>query len=325
MSCVFRAYQTVFFSELRSDLSTTSLRIVFFGTPEFAAHSLKLIAATGHHIVAVVTAADKPAGRGMKIQESDVKKAALQLGLPILQPTNLKSEEFQQTLRELNADLGIVIAFRMLPEAVWSMPKMGTFNLHASLLPKYRGAAPINHAIIQGEQETGVTTFFLKHEIDTGDIVKQEAVSIGEQETAGELHDKLMAVGGKLVVATLEEVATGKWHTQPQNASETDPIAPKLSRAYCEIFHNDTAKTTFNKIRGLSPYPGAWGETAFGTLKIYKTLITDRKSGFEGAYRDNNKLYWPCKDFDLEILELQAAGKPRMKTIDFINGLANKG
>lgn len=305
-------------------MEKSSLRIVFFGTPEFAAHSLRKLAGCGHPIVAVVTAPDKPSGRGLKLQESAVKRVADELSLPILQPTNLKDPVFQHQLKDLNADLGIVIAFRMLPEAVWSMPKLGTFNLHASLLPQYRGAAPINHAIIQGEIETGVTTFFLKHEIDTGNIVLQEKVSIADMDDAGTLHNKLMETGSELVVKTLELVAQGNWPEIPQVAADTMKPAPKLHRPFCEISHGMTCENTRNKVRGLSPYPGAWAKTAFGEMKLLKVIkSTDQQSATE-IFIQGNRLFWPCLDGNLEILELQPAGKPRMKAADFINGLVNK-
>lgn len=260
----------------------------------------------------------------MKMQQSAVKKTAEKLGLPLLQPSNLKDPEFQNTLRSLNTDLGIVIAFRMLPEAVWSMPKMGTFNLHASLLPKYRGAAPINHAIINGEKETGVTTFFLKHEIDTGDIVLQKSVPIEENDNAGSLHDKLMKAGADLVVETLRLVAEGNWESIPQNFTPDLPVAPKLSREGNEIFSNQPAEKVHNKIRGLSPYPGAWAHTEWGQIKIYSSNISPRLSSKPGLYIENDKIYWGTSDHDLEILELQPAGKPRMNARDFVNGMANK-
>lgn len=305
-------------------MKSTPLRIIFFGTPEFAAYSLALIHAQEHHIVAVVTSPDKPAGRGMKMQQSAVKKTAERLNLPLLQPPNLKDQEFQKTLRDLNADLGIVIAFRMLPEAVWSMPRLGTFNLHASLLPKYRGAAPINHAIMNGEKETGVTTFFLKHEIDTGDIVLQKTVSIEENDNAGSLHDKLMKTGAELVIETLRLVAKGNWESIPQYISPELPMAPKLSRESNEINSLQPAQQIHNKIRGLSPYPGAWAHTEWGQIKIFDSSISPRRSGKPGFYIENDKIYCGTADNDLEILELQPAGKPRMNSKDFVNGTANK-
>lgn len=312
------------FYELRSHLQAKPLRIVFFGTPEFAAYSLQLLAQSEHHIVAVVTAPDKPAGRGMNTRESDVKKMALQLGLPVMQPTNLKDPEFQDQLRKLQTDLGIVIAFRMLPEAVWSMPKLGTFNLHASLLPQYRGAAPINHAIINGETQTGVTTFFLKHEIDTGDIVLQQSVAIENDDNAGTLHDKLKVLGGSLVIETLKRVARGNWPSSPQQLNDAIKAAPKLSREFNQIGHTQTAEETRNKIRGLAPVPGAWGKTPFGEMKFFSAVVTQKPSGEESLYIEQGKLYWPCKDFDLQIEDLQPAGKPKMKASDFVNGQANK-
>lgn len=311
-------------SEIRGRLNKEALRIVFFGTPEFAAHSLQLIARNGYQVVAVVTAPDKPAGRGMKLKSSAVKESATALGLKVLQPINLKDAGFQEELRELKPDLGIVIAFRMLPMAVWSMPRLGTFNLHASLLPRYRGAAPINHALINGESETGVTTFFLKHEIDTGDIVLQEKVKISEDDNAGSLHDKLMMAGGQLVLKTLQLIDAGKWPETPQQISADLPAAPKLNRAFCEITGGLTMVEAHNKIRGLSPYPGAWIATDQGTIKLYKSKITERPAGEkEGLFVENRRLLLNCSDGCLEILELQPEGKPRMSSGDYINGLAN--
>lgn len=300
------------------------MRIIFFGTPEFAAHSLKAILDEGYQVVAVVTAPDKPAGRGQKLKESAVKRVAAEYNLKILQPVNLKSPEFQNELRELKPDLGVVIAFRMLPEAVWSMPVMGTFNLHASLLPDYRGAAPINHAIINGESNTGLTTFFLKHEIDTGDILMQERIEIEPAETAGELHDKLMIRGADLVLDTLKMIKTGNWHSIPQNDDSQLHVAHKLNREFCELNTQDKALNIYNKIRGLSPYPGAWVKTDYGVLKIFKAEITSQKPGNDVMTIEDKCLFLNCADLRLKITEIQPEGKPRMKASDFINGLANR-
>ncbi|MBL7811126.1 MAG: methionyl-tRNA formyltransferase [Bacteroidetes bacterium] len=299
------------------------MRIVFFGTPEFAAFSLRKMADAGYNIVCVVTSPDKPAGRGRKLHESDVKLAALELGLPVLQPTNLKDPAFQQDLAGYNPDLGVVIAFRMLPQAVWSMPRLGTFNLHASLLPQYRGAAPINHALINGETETGVTTFFLKHEIDTGDIVLQEKVPILPGDNAGSLHDKLMHTGADLVLQTLDLVSKGHCPSIPQPVLKEYRHAPKLNREFCQLQAADTAVYNHNKVRGLSPYPGAWIALAEGTMKVLETEIAGTVEG-EGLIVSDRKLYWKCRDGALELLRIQPQGKPAMAARDYLNGLANK-
>jgi methionyl-tRNA formyltransferase len=302
------------------------MRIVFFGTPAFAAFSLKKLKESGKNIVAVVTAPDKPAGRGMHLHQSEVKKTATELGLPVLQPEKLKSEEFVTQIRQLDADLGIVIAFRMLPEIIWSMPKLGTFNLHASLLPQYRGAAPINHAIIQGETTTGVTTFFLRHEIDTGDIVLQESVKIEPDDNAGSLHDKLMITGAELVVKTVNLVETDHVISKPQVLMGNEKPAPKIFRDFCRLSEKDSVIQNHNKIRGLSPYPAAWVETRQGPMKVLQSRI------FESAHIDceesffvfQNRLLFQCHDGFLELLQIQPAGKAAMTARDFINGQKNK-
>ncbi|MFN4915617.1 MAG: methionyl-tRNA formyltransferase [Sphingomonadales bacterium] len=303
-----------------------TMRIVFFGTPAFAAYSLKKLKESGKNIVAVVTAADKPAGRGMQLQESDVKKTALELGLTVLQPEKLKSEEFVTQMRQLNADLGIVIAFRMLPEIIWSMPKLGTFNLHASLLPQYRGAAPINHAIIQGETTTGVTTFFLKHEIDTGDIMLQESVSIEPEDNAGSLHDKLMAVGADLVLRTVEMVDSGKIHGHPQILKGDEKSAPKIFRDFCRLSEHDSVLQNHNKVRGLSPYPAAWVDTPYGPVKIYESepFTAEMQHTNDSFIVFGDKLLFRCTDGLLSLLKIQPAGKGKMSARDFINGIKNK-
>ncbi len=303
------------------------MRIVFFGTPAFAAFSLKKLVENGKNIVAVVTAPDKPAGRGKHLQQSDVKKAALAMGLPVLQPEKLKADEFVTQMRLLNADLGIVIAFRMLPEMIWSLPKLGTFNLHASLLPNFRGAAPINHAIIQGETQTGVTTFFLKHEIDTGDVVLQEPVEISAMDNAGSLHDKLMVAGADLVLRTVNMVEKGTVRLIPQVLTGNEKSAPKIFRDFCELSQNDSVVFNHNKVRGLSPYPGAWIETEVGPLKIHEcrpasiSIETDEGGPFVIWQR---QLFFQCSDGLLELLKIQPAGKSAMSAADFINGLRNK-
>jgi methionyl-tRNA formyltransferase len=234
------------------------LRIVYMGTPEFAVPSLEILVKNGWNIVGVITAPDKPKGRGQKLIPSPVKEAAENLGLKVLQPTNLKSPEFQAELKALNADLQIVVAFRMLPESVWDMPPIGTFNLHASLLPDYRGAAPINWAIINGEKETGVTTFFLKHEIDTGSIIFQEKVAILPEDDLGSVYEKLMSKGAELVLKTVEAIAEDKVIPLPQDESKAIHHAPKIFKETGEIIWGNSAESIHNLVRGLSPYPAAW-------------------------------------------------------------------
>lgn len=305
------------------------MRIVFFGTPEFAAFSLKKMLESGFQVVAVVTAADKPAGRGMKLQESAVKKVALEYGLPLLQPVKLKDPAFLEELRGLKADLGVVIAFRMMPETVWSMPRMGTFNLHASLLPQYRGAAPINHALINGETKTGVTTFFLKHEIDTGDIVLQREVPVLPDDDCGVLHDRLMHEGADLVIETLRLVETGHWPEKPQVLTGTEKPAPKLNREFCMLNPEDNVQSNHNKVRGLSPYPAAWIPLTDGPMKILKTRANAGIPSVGGQVDTNlaaagKQLYYKCQDGWLELLRIQPAGKPAMDAAAYLNGLANK-
>lgn len=304
------------------------MRIIFFGTPEFAATSLKQIHNAGFQIVGVVTAADKPAGRGQKLRASAVKVAAEELGLPISQPSNLKSELFQQQLRDWNPDLGVVIAFRMLPEKVWNFPSLGTVNLHASLLPHYRGAAPIQHAIINGEVETGVSTFFLKHAIDTGDIIDQMTVKIGSDMNAGELHDVLMINGAKLMVETLNKISQNGKNTPvipQQNKGLSDKLAPKITREFCKLDLFQPAENISNKIRGLSPYPGAWIETKWGDMKIFQTEKHNFNHTLEpGVHINDNHLVLACKDGLLKIKSLQIPGKSKMETRDFLNGFSKK-
>lgn len=306
-------------------MQKTDLHIVFFGTPYFAAYNLKQILDQGYKVKAVVTAMDKPAGRGLKLQESEVKKVAIENGIPVLQPKNLKSEEFQRELESYNCNLGIVIAFRMLPIKVWSMPQLGTFNLHASLLPKYRGAAPIQHAIINGEKETGVSTFFLKHEIDTGDLLLQEKVKIEEHDNAATLHDKLMETGANLVLKTLNGIVEGSLQPFAQNYNSSLPIAPKITTAFCEIFTQQGLEETLNKIRGLSPYPGAFYHSKkYGKLKIMEAKKSTIQSEEIDVFYLGKQLYFPCSDGNLEILKLQAENKKPMSAMDFINGVRNK-
>lgn len=302
------------------------MRIIFYGTPEFAATSLKQIYHAGFQIVGVVTAADKPAGRGQKLRASAVKMAAVELGLPISQPSNLKSETFQEQLREWNPDLGVVIAFRMLPEKVWNFPALGTVNLHASLLPDYRGAAPIQHAIINGEVKTGVSTFFLKHEIDTGDIIDQSTVNINEDMNAGELHDVLMVKGAELILKTLENISIFGKETPviPQiNKGVKEKLAPKITREFCKLELDQTAVNALNKIRGLSPYPAAWIETSWGNMKIFEVEKFKINEPLEsGVHIYNKDLLIVFKDGYLKIKSLQLPGKSKMNSRDFLNGFA---
>lgn len=304
------------------------LKIVFFGTPEFAVESLDALVKNGFNVVSVVTMPDKPAGRGKKIKMSDVKLYALEHSLPVLQPVKLRDEEFLSTLRGLGADLFIVIAFRMMPEVVWSMPRLGTFNLHASLLPKYRGAAPINHAIMNGEEKTGVTTFFLKQEIDTGDIISRHEIEIDEDENAGQLHDRLMHIGAEEVLATVEAILNDNLHVTPQPEGEFSP-APKIFKETCRINWSQPAKEVHNFIRGLAPYPAAWTtmKEISGRPLDVKILATTNRNIPEGlrlepgeAKIEGKKLYSGTLTNPIEILELQPAGKKAMPASAFILG-----
>lgn len=306
----------------------TNKRIVFMGTPEFAAHCLSTLIEQHFNVVGVVTVADKPAGRGQQIQESAVKKVALANELHILQPIKLKDEDFLNDLRAWNADLFVVIAFRMLPEVVWNMPPMGSINLHGSLLPQFRGAAPINHAIIAGEKESGVTTFFIEQEIDMGNILLQERTPIGENETAGELHDRLMHIGANLVCTTLSGVFDGTLKSKPQDEFDLNNLkhAPKIFKADCEINWNKSAQEVHDFVRGLSPYPAAWTTFAMPeikTAKIFKTQKTGRKSSTKTGevVIEKSHLFIACADEYVEIIELQLEGKKRVSTEEFLRGL----
>ncbi|MGB1316937.1 MAG: methionyl-tRNA formyltransferase [Flavobacteriales bacterium] len=298
------------------------------GTPDFAVATLKALLDANANVIGVITAPDRKSGRGMKLQPSSVKKFAVENGLNVLQPTNLKSEEFLKELRELKATLQIVVAFRMLPEVVWNMPEKGTFNLHASLLPQYRGAAPINWAVINGEKESGVTTFFLQHKIDTGDVILQEKVAIADDETAGELHDKLMKVGADLVVKTLDAIENGNAPSTPQIASENLREAPKIFKETCKVDWNNSVDEVYNHVRGLSPYPAAFTTLVSGNeetgLKIFQARITEKtEKGENGTIAVENKQFFvKCSDGWLEILELQMAGKKRMDAKSFLLGFS---
>ena len=299
-------------------------RIVFMGTPEFAVASLDKLVTAGFNIVGVVTAADKPAGRGMQLTESAVKQYALTKGLHVLQPTNLKAPVFLEELLSLQADLQVVVAFRMLPEVVWSMPKMGTINLHGSLLPQYRGAAPINWAIINGEKVTGVTTFKLQHKIDTGDILLQERIDIGDNETAGELHDRMKEIGGELLVKTVKGVFKGAIKETPQNIVNDElKYAPKLFTDNCRIDWRKNIYEIYNLIRGLSPYPGAFTNLKDKTLKIYTaTKEYSEPTVPFGHFLTDKKTYlkFACESGYISINELQLEGKRKIKTEEFLRG-----
>ena len=302
-----------------------SLRIVYMGTPEFAVPALEKLVENGWNVVGVITAPDKPQGRGQKLEGSPVKQAAERLGLHILQPTNLKNPDFQQELKDLQADLQIVVAFRMLPEAVWNMPHLGTFNLHASLLPDYRGAAPINWAIINGETETGVTTFFLKHEIDTGSIIFQEKVPILAEDDLGTVYEKLMTIGANLVVRTVDAVSKNEINPQVQDESKARHHAPKIFKETGKINWTQSAESIHNLVRGLSPYPAAWTEFQDKTCKIFKTSHSEKNlSGkLPGQWESDGKSYlkFQTESGSLELLELQLEGKKRMKIDELLRGL----
>ena len=303
------------------------MKIIYMGTPDFAVEPLRRLVEAGKNIIAVVTMPDKPAGRGHKIQFSPVKEYALSVGLPILQPVNLKDPEFIEELRSYQADLQIVVAFRMLPEIVWNMPPLGTFNLHASLLPQYRGAAPINWAVINGETETGITTFFLQHEIDTGNIIMQEKINIAPDDNAGIIHDRLMMLGADLVLKTVNQIESGNVASIPQPNGELKP-APKIFKDTCLINFNTTAEAIRNLVRGLAPYPAAWIELTDPSgnttnMKIYEvskelctpshpagTLVCDGKKILKVAVLDGY----------IHLDQVQLAGKKRMPAADLMRG-----
>ncbi len=304
------------------------IRIVYMGTPDFAVESLRALVEGGYNVVAVVTMPDKPAGRGHQLQFSAVKQYALSVGLPILQPERLKDENFLTELRSYQADLQIVVAFRMLPEVVWNMPRLGTFNLHASLLPQYRGAAPINWAVMNGDHETGATTFMLQHEIDTGNIILQERIPIADDENVGSVHDRLMMMGGGLVTRTVDTIIEAENQgvalptTTQDNSIELRP-APKIFKDTCAIDFSQTAEQIRNHVRGLSPYPAAWisempanhslAEVLKGA-KVYKVAVTQLSE-------QKGHIIVPCADGYIDILELQMPGKKRMEAAALLNGI----
>ena len=310
------------------------MRIIFLGTPDFAVPTLEAIIHAGFEVVAVVTAPDRPAGRGLQMRSSPVKECAIKHSIPVLQPEKLRDEEFIRQLKSFDADLQVVVAFRMLPEIVWNMPKLGTWNLHASLLPNYRGAAPINHAIINGESETGLSTFKLVQAIDQGAIALQGVLKIGENETAGELHDRMMFEGSNLMVQTLKQIDEGAIVLKEQDAFNIDLIkeAPKLTSAFCQIDFSNTAANIHNHIRGLSPFPGAHCILINGSerisIKLYRTELSDEVPAeiIPGiVHIQDEHIYVSCNDAWLEILELQLAGKKRMGANDFIKGFRSSG
>lgn len=314
------------------------LRIVYMGTPEFAVASLRALVEGGYNVVGVITMPDKPMGRhGSVLQSSPVKQYAELVGLPVLQPEKLKNEEFLQELRAWNADLQIVVAFRMLPEVVWNMPRLGTFNLHASLLPQYRGAAPINWSVIHGDTETGVTTFFLTHEIDTGKIIRQKRLPIADTDDVGKVHDSLMAMGADLVLETVDLILEDKADAIPQEQfcrdGEVLRPAPKIFKDTCRIDWNQPMKRIYDFIRGLSPYPAAWTELVAPdgkhlALKVYQTEKRPAEHSFRvGSIHSDGKSYVDIavEGGYIRLLSLQLAGKKRMPVHDFLNGFKQIG
>ncbi len=301
-------------------------RIIFMGTPEFAVASLRALVEADFPVLAVVTAPDKPAGRGMLLQESAVKQFAVQQQIPVLQPEKLRNQEFLDSLKKLNADLQVVVAFRMLPEVVWNMPPMGTLNVHGSLLPQYRGAAPINWAIINGEKETGVTTFILQHAIDTGDLLLQEKIPIGPNDNAGYIYDLMKETGAKVLVKTIEGLMTGSIQPTPQTfENENLQHAPKIFTETCKINPLDTTEQVHNRIRGLSPFPGAFTMLGKKTFKIFESQIVSLPdvSPVSGTWYTDNKhtLLLGCKDGFLSLKIVQLEGKKKMAIPDFLRGI----
>lgn len=297
------------------------------GTPLFAASIMEAIFHSEHELVAALTATDKPSGRGRKLQASAVKEKALELGIPLLQPEKLKDPDFIKTLQDYNADVFVVVAFRMLPSLVWQMPPKGTFNLHASLLPQYRGAAPINWAIVNGEKETGLSTFFIDEQIDTGAVILQHKMSIGPNETAGSLHDRMMHDGAQLVLETLELIEKDAAEPLVQESSTELKDAPKIFKENLKIDPSQSATACHNLIRGMSPFPAAWANISIpgfeGTVKILETrMLQDQASGKASGslWTQGKSIFLACADGDLEVLSLQLQGKKRLKALDFLNG-----
>jgi methionyl-tRNA formyltransferase len=313
------------------------LRIVFMGTPDFAVTSLKALVDGGYNVVGVITMPDKPAGRGYKLQCSPVKEYALECNIPVLQPEKLKNPAFLDDLKALNADLQVVVAFRMLPEVVWNMPRFGTFNLHGSLLPQYRGAAPINWAIINGETETGVTTFFLTHEIDTGRVIFQKKIEIADTDDVEIVHDALMAVGAELVCQTVDAVIVGKIDSIPQDQLLTETTvlnaAPKIFKETCRIDWNKGAKKVYDFVRGLSPYPAAWSEFRNHEGVVFQIKVYSTEKRFiahqyaSGSVQTDGKTFFDVAVSDgyIRILTMQLAGKKRMNIDEFLRGFKLTG
>ena len=304
-------------------MKDTRLKIVFMGTPYFAVPSLDKIHQSSHQVLAVVTAPDKPAGRGMKIQTTAVKDYAVAHQIPVLQPSNLKDPQFIEILKSYQADLFVIVAFRMLPEVVWNMPPLGSINLHGSLLPKYRGAAPINWAVINGEKETGVTTFFLQHEIDTGNIILQESFPIEDTDTAGMVHDKMMLIGANVLVDTLNQIANETTTPTPQVFTSDLPIAPKIHKETGKINWNQTGQSIYNLIRGLQPAPAAYTYLDNKILKLHAaTFMPCKHHEVSGLMKTDNKTFIHIYTIDgyLQITELQLEGKKRMQTDEFLRG-----
>jgi methionyl-tRNA formyltransferase len=301
------------------------LRIIFMGTPEFAVPSLEILVENKFNVVVVITAPDKPQGRGQKLTASPVKECAMKHSIPVLQPTNLKSPEFLEELKSYKANVQVVVAFRMLPEVVWAMPAFGTFNLHASLLPQYRGAAPINWAIINGEKETGATTFFLKHEIDTGSIIFQEKEPIHDDDDVGQLYERLMHKGAQLVLKTVKAIEAGDYPSLPQHESVEIKHAPKIFKETCEIKWNQPSESIRNFVRGLSPYPAAWTTLNNKNYKIFKvrsTIDAEPSTVQPGEYKTDNKTFLHVKTQDgwITILEFQPEGKKKMSVEEYFRG-----
>ncbi len=303
------------------------LRVLFMGTPDFAVHILDHLVKANTTIVGVVTVPDKPSGRGQKVHSSAVKRYAVKQNLPVFQPANLKSEEFQNTLKNLNLDVSVVVAFRMLPEKVWNFPPLGTFNLHASLLPDYRGAAPINWAIINGETETGVTTFFLDKQIDTGNIIAQTKVAITPEDTAGSLHDKLMLSGAELVKKTLDHIAKNTVSSKPQNTTQPLKEAPKFTTDNTKVNWNNKTQVIYNFVRGLNPYPVAWATFYDGQKELRCKLFSVTPEVKPHDYtigkviKTKTELSVAVQDGFIHILEMQLPGKRKMQIKDILNGL----
>ncbi|MFT6715868.1 MAG: methionyl-tRNA formyltransferase [Saprospiraceae bacterium] len=306
-----------------------ALKIVFMGTPGFAVPSLEILISNGYNVVGVVTVADKPAGRGYKLQESEVKKSAVKHGIKVMQPTDLKDSEFIADLNSLGTNLIVVVAFRKMPKEVWGLPELGTFNLHGSILPNYRGAAPLNWALINGEKETGVTTFFLDEKIDTGELIDHAKIKIGKNHTVGDVHDVLMEVGAKLVLKTVQSIEKGEVKAIPQsevNVKTEIKKAPKIFKATCEVSWGKSGNMVHNLIRGLSPYPAAFSTLSFPNgkkmkMKLFKSEYSDGL-GEQGSIETDQKTFLKvyCGDGAVNIIELQPEGKKRMKTTDFLRG-----